>query len=112
MHYVHTILIKRLKVLSIASIMSNRIDITTESMEVISLQIGYSVFVVVNVVGTLSNFKKTISLVGTRLQPSFIVCCHGSLLLIAILGSSIFTVAIGHIRLEAGYVFRTDRSGE
>lgn len=92
--------------------MGDCIDIATESMEVISLQIRHSVFVVINVVGTLSNFKKTISFMSTSLHSSFVVCCHGSLLLKATLGSSIFTVAIGLIALEAGMVFRTNRSGE
>ena len=112
LHYVHTILVERLKVLSVASIMGNSVNITAESMEVISLHIVDSVFVVINVISTLSNFKEAISLVGARLQPSFVVCCHGSLLLIATLGSSIFTVAIGNVALEAWYVFRTNRSGE
>lgn len=92
--------------------MGNSIDITTESVHIISLQIVHSIFVVINVVSTLSNFKKTVSLVGARLHPSFIVCCHGSLLLVATLGSCIFAVAIGNVALEAWYVFRTYRSGE
>ena len=92
--------------------MGDCIDIATESMEVISLQIRHSVFVVINVVGTLSNFKKTISFMSTSLHSSFVVCCHGSLLFKATLGSSIFTVAIGLIALEASMVFRINRSGE
>lgn len=57
LHYIHAVLIQRLKVLSVTSIMGNCIDVAAESMEIISLQIVHSIIVVIDVISTLGNFE-------------------------------------------------------